>query len=57
MTPREERELIVNAIIDDIMGDPLNGGNVEIIREALESHFARYRWAEIEQEYKARAGA
>jgi hypothetical protein len=56
MTPREERELIVSAIINDIM-ENMEENDLGIIRDALESHFARYRWAEIEQEYKERAGA
>jgi len=54
MTPREQRELIVNSIIEDIMTN-MNDNDLGIIRDALESHFARYRWADIEQEYKERA--
>lgn len=56
MTPREQRELIVGAIIDDIMTN-MEENDLGIIRDALESHFARYRWADIEQEYRERAGA
>ena len=54
MTPREERELIDSAIINDIL-ENMEDNDLGIIRDALESHFARYRWAEIEQEYKERA--
>lgn len=55
MTPREKREMITNAIIDDILGDPLNRCNLDIIRDALETHFAHYRYSEIEAEYRGRA--
>lgn len=55
MTPREKREIITNAIIDDIMTNPLEGFNLDIIRDALETHFAHYRYSEIEAEYRGRA--
>ena len=55
MTPREKREMITNAIIDDIMTNPLEGFNLDIIRDALETHFAHYRYSEIEAEYRGRA--
>lgn len=55
MTPREKREMITNAIIDDIMADPSEGFNLDIIRDALETHFAHYAYDEILREYKGRA--
>jgi len=55
MTPREKREILAHAIIDDIMSNPLDSDNLDIIREALESHLARCGYSEIEGEYKARA--
>lgn len=55
MTPREKREMITNAIIDDIMADPSEGFNLDIIRDALETHFAHYAYDEILKEYKGRA--
>jgi hypothetical protein len=55
MTPREKREMLTNAIIKDIMLNPLEGFNLDIIRDALETHFAHYSWAEVENEYRQRA--
>jgi hypothetical protein len=56
MTPREKREMIANAIIDDIMTN-MEEHDLGIIRDALETHLAHYSWAEIEQEYKGRVTA
>jgi hypothetical protein len=55
MTPKEKRVILANAIIEDIMSNPLDADNLDIIREALESHLARYRYSDIEGEYQARA--
>ena len=55
MTPRQKREMIVKAIIEDIMNNPTEGFNLDIIRDALETHFAHYRYQEIEHEYRQRA--
>lgn len=53
MTPREKREMIVQAIIDDILANPPR--NDRLLRDALETHFAHYRYADIEKEYRERA--
>ena len=42
MTPRQKREMLTNAIIEDIMANPLEGFNLDIIRDALETHLAHY---------------
>lgn len=55
MTPREKREAITQAVIDDIMADPHEGFNLDIIRDALETHFAHWAYDEVLKEYKARA--
>ncbi len=55
MTPREKREMITNAIIDDIMTNPLDGFNLDIIRDALATHFAQMAYDEVLKEYKERA--
>lgn len=55
MTPREKREMLTNAIIDDIMSNPLDSINLDIIRDALETHLAHYAYDEIVKEYKERA--
>lgn len=54
MTPREKREMITNAIIDDIM-ETMNDNDLGMIRDALQTHFAHYSWAEVEAEYRGRA--
>ena len=43
------------AIINDIMENPLEGFNLEIIRDALEAYYALASVAELEAEYKGRA--
>ena len=55
MTPREKREMITSAVIEDIMSNPLEGFNLDIIRDALETHFAHYAYDEILKEYRERA--
>lgn len=55
MTPREQREQITGAIIEDIIENVFEGFNLEIIRDALETHFAHWRADEVEDEYKRRA--
>lgn len=55
MTPRQKREMLTNAVIDDIMANPLEGFNLDIIRDALETHFAHYAYDEIVKEYSERA--
>lgn len=55
MTPREKREMLTNAIIDDIMSNPLDSTNLDIIRDALETQLAHYAYDEIVKEYKERA--
>jgi hypothetical protein len=55
MTPREKREMLTNAIIDDIMSNPLESNNLDIIRDALETQLAHYAYDEIVKEYKERA--
>jgi len=55
MTPREKREMLTNAIIDDIMSNPLDSTNLDIIRDALETQLAQYAYDEIVKEYKERA--
>ena len=54
MTGREKREMLTNAIIDDIM-QTMADNDLGIIRDALETHFAHYRYEDIENEYKERA--
>jgi hypothetical protein len=53
MTPREKREMIVQAIIDDILANPPR--NDRLLRDALETHFASYAYDEVLKEYKERA--
>lgn len=55
MTPREKREMLTDAVIDDIMENIYEDGNLGIIRDALADHFAHWRYEEIENEYKERA--
>lgn len=55
MTPREKREAITQALIEDIMSDPHEGFNLDIIRDALETHFAHWAYDEVLNEYKQRA--
>lgn len=55
MTPREKREMLTNAVIDDIMENIYEGFNLDIIRDALETHFANYAYDEIVKEYNERA--
>ena len=55
MTPREKREMLTGAVIDDIMENIYEDGNLGIIRDALADHFAHWRYEEIENEYKERA--
>ena len=55
MTPRQKREMIVKAIIEDIMNNPTEGFNLDIIRDALETHLAHYAYDEIVKEYTGRA--
>lgn len=54
MTPREKREMITNAIIDDIMSN-FSDADLGIIRDALETHFAHYAYDEVLKEYRERA--
>ena len=53
MTPREKREMIVQAIIDDILANPPR--NDKLLRDALETHFAHYAYDEVLKEYRERA--
>ena len=55
MTPREKREMLEDAIIDDIMENIYQDGNLGLIRDALADHIAQWSYENIEQEYKARA--
>jgi hypothetical protein len=57
MTPREKRELITGAIIDDIMENITEDDSLGIIRDALENHLARWRAQEVEDEYQRRGFA
>lgn len=54
MTPREKREMITNAIIDDIM-ETMGDHDLGLIRDALETHFAHYAYDEVLKEYRGRA--
>lgn len=54
MTPREKREMITNAIIDDILTN-MEDNDLGLIRDALETHFAHYAYDEVLKEYKERA--
>ena len=54
MTGREKREMLTNAIIDDIM-QTMSDNELVIIRDAHETHFAHCRYEDIESEYKERA--
>ena len=54
MTPREKREMLTDAVIDDILSR-LSDDDLGIIRDALADHFAHWRYEEIENEYKERA--
>jgi hypothetical protein len=53
MTPREKREELTRAIIDDILENPPH--NDKLLRDALETHFAHYAYNEVLREYKERA--
>jgi hypothetical protein len=55
MTPREKREMLEDAIIDDIMENIYKDGNLGLIRDALADHIAQWSYESIEQEYKERA--
>lgn len=53
MTPREKREELTQAIIDDILENPARSRAV--IYRALWDYYSRQQYAEIENEYKERA--
>lgn len=53
MTPREKREEITQAIIDDILENPARSRST--IYTALWDYFSRQPYARIEDEYKERA--
>lgn len=53
MTPREKREALTRAIIDDILENPSN--NKDLICLALWDYYSSQPFAEIEREYKERA--
>lgn len=55
MTPKEKRELLTDAIIDDIMDNIFNDANLGLIRDGLFTYLAHWSDAEIEGEYQARA--
>ena len=55
MTPRQKREMLTNAIIDDIMENIYEDGNLGLIRDGLADHIAQWSYENIEEEYKARA--
>jgi hypothetical protein len=53
MTPREKREAITQAIIEDILANPPR--NDKLLRDALETHFAQLAYDQVLKEYKERA--
>ena len=55
MTPTEIREILTDAIIDDIMENIYKDDNLGTIRDALNAYLANWLDDEIEGEYKARA--
>lgn len=55
MTPREKREILTDAVIDDIMDNIFKDANLGLIRDGLFDHLAQWTDAEIENEYKERA--
>jgi hypothetical protein len=55
MTPTEIREILTDAIIDDIMENIYKDDNLGTIRDGLFTYLAQWSDDEIEGEYKARA--
>jgi hypothetical protein len=55
MTPTQKRELLTDAIIDDIMDNIFSDANLGLIRDGLFTYLAHWSDAEIEGEYQARA--
>jgi hypothetical protein len=55
MTPKEKRDLLTDAIIDDIMDNIFSDANLGLIRDGLFTYLAHWSDAEIEGEYQARA--
>jgi hypothetical protein len=55
MTPTEIREILTDAIIDDIMENIYKDDNLGLIRDGLYDHLAQWSDDTIEGEYKARA--
>lgn len=53
MTPREKREMLTQAIIDDILENPSRSRKT--IHTALWDYYSRQPYQEIENEYKERA--
>ena len=54
MTPREKREMLTDAIAEDIMSN-LTDFNLCILSDALGEYLAKWSDEEIENEYKERA--
>ena len=54
MTPREKREAMTLAVIDDMMDNIYEGFNLEIIRDALADYFAT-SLEDMESIFKERA--
>jgi hypothetical protein len=55
MTPREKREELTRAIIQDVLSNVCEGSDNALIARAIESHLAHWRAHEVEDEYKRRA--
>jgi hypothetical protein len=55
MTPTQKRELLTDAIIDDIMDNIFNDANLGLIRDGLFTYLAHWSDDEIAGEYQARA--
>lgn len=55
MTPREKREELTRAIIQDVLENVCEGSDIAIITRSLENHLAHWRAHEVEDEYKRRA--
>jgi hypothetical protein len=55
MTPTEKRDLLTDAIIDDIMENMFSDANMGLIRDGLFTYLAHWSDDEIAGEYQARA--
>ena len=54
MTPTEKREMLIDAIADDIMENIFKDDNLGLIRDALNDHLSRWSDEGIQGEYRER---